>query len=216
MKVFRIVSCFLLIQSFGFIALPQKYENIQSHSFRMGDQNNLNVDVKYSLVDDKIEIDTILATLDGVLLGLYIDPISERIIQNWDQESSELGWQYKVVYGIGSGYESDIFREFIDLNGVLTISGASRNDFEVISFMDTVPEFTKEFKLFYFLVVSHAFLMLVSALITLFQTKYGSLRKLIIAALFPLIGPIIYLGAGLYKLLKFIVLWNKGLKAPTV
>jgi len=162
-----------------------------------------------------IRIDSVYGNYTGWVFNLYFVPVDYHIVQNWDELTGQMVWEQTFTTGIGKSYESALFNQMLLLEGTLEVRGANTESMEIVSIINSNPKFDVGVRVFYFLFVSHILLMIVSALVTLFQTKYGSVRKLIISALFPFIGPAIYLGVGLYKLIKHIVFWAKGLRTPT-
>lgn len=214
-----IKSKYLLVAMFcahSFVSLGQMqdYSGTESHAINMSDHTTLNIFIDYTIQKDGLaRIDSVYGGYTGWVFNLYIEPARDFIVQNWDQVNGQMVWEQTFTTGVGKSYESALFNQVLSLEGALQVRGVDTGTMEVVSLLYSNPRFDTGVKVFYFFFVSHILLMIISALVTLFQTKYGSVRKLIISALFPFVGPAIYLGVGLYKLIKHMVNWAKGLNA---
>ncbi|OEK01781.1 hypothetical protein BFP97_09755 [Roseivirga sp. 4D4] len=191
------------------------YKGFEVHNFEIMNYTTLNLYVEYTVQQDGyVIIDSVHGGFTGWVFNLYFEPVDNHIVQNWNEDTGQLIWEQTFTAGVGKSYESALYTQIFRIEGALEVNGIDTDSMEVISIMNAEPKFNIGVRVFYSIYVWHILLMIISALVTLFQTKYGSLRKLIIAGLFPLIGPVIYLGVGLYRLIRFIILWAKGLKAP--
>lgn len=194
----------------------QAHKGFQLHTLKMSDYTTLNLSVDYTINEEGlVRIDSVYGGYTGWVFNLYIEPVDDDIVQNWDKLTGQMVWEQTFTTGVGKSYESALFNQVLVLEGALEVRGIDTGTMQVVSVLNSNPRFDTGVRVFYFLFVSHILLMIISALVTLFQTKYGSVRKLIISALFPFVGPAIYLGVGLYKFIRHIVFWAKGLRTPT-